>query len=83
MLQEDINHIKTRGDKNRMQLNVRKYNQSIVRPTYYNGGHIVVEVDRMRDLGIILDSKLNYVAHCEYITAFNRPLNAGICKKKY
>lgn len=81
-LQLDINSFENWCNFNGLQCNIKKCfmirfgksQQPIY--DYFLGGNLLERVDHIRDLGVILDSKLSYKFHIEY-------LNINVRKKIY
>lgn len=76
LIQEDLNSIKQWCDQNYMSLNVSKCNHikftkniNKVESSYLIGSGHIKEVTEIRDLGVILDSKLSFSAHYDHIIA--------------
>lgn len=72
LLQEDLNRLALWCRQNRLTLNTDKChyiaftrNVKIFKNQYFIEGHKLNEVDSIRDLGVILDKKLNFNAHLD------------------
>lgn len=74
-LQSDLNNLCVFCSVNHLSLNVSKCNvisfsrkTNTTFTTYYLNGQNIQRVDRVRDLGVILDEKMSFVPHIEHIT---------------
>lgn len=72
-LQQEIDHFVQWCDENRLNLNIKKckvmtftHKQSPIIATYYIKGEPVERVTEMPDLGVRMDSKMNFLSHMEY-----------------
>ncbi|KAI8438347.1 hypothetical protein MSG28_010913 [Choristoneura fumiferana] len=74
LLQLDVNSLSKWCEYNNMNLNPNKClhikftrKRTVIPSTYNIDGHILNEVDSIRDLGVILDGKLTFIPHIENI----------------
>ncbi|XP_045510151.1 uncharacterized protein LOC123705431 [Colias croceus] len=80
LLQKDINSLAEWCNINKMKLNSEKCyhirfsrhrSRGIIAPSYQINNHILATVDKIKDLGVYFDAKLNFHAH------FNNIINNG------
>jgi hypothetical protein len=74
-LDEDLGRIYDYCVVNRLELNLKKCNsitftknKKIIKHNYTIDGKFLIQLEKIRDLGIIFDSKLHFEAHVEDIT---------------
>lgn len=72
LLQKDLNALSSWCCLNLMELNSKKckymcfYRRSHINITYFLDGNILEKIDSFSDLGIVLDSKLNFIQHISF-----------------
>ncbi|CAG9136268.1 unnamed protein product [Plutella xylostella] len=84
LIQSDLNSISTWCNNNSMVLNAGKCfhikytrKREPILTSYHIDGTVLQEVDQIRDLGVLIDSKLCFTAHIDKIAV--EDVNRGVC----